>query len=143
MTSDEIRAFIERYIDLWEREDVSALVKCYADDCVVKSPMFQTIQGRAAIEASFRKLFLAFGDWAIELEDVVIDRGSDERAVLLYTAEVTHRGEIFGMPGNGRRVENTAAHFLRFENGLIAAERRMYDFTGFLVQLGVLKARAV
>ena len=59
MTSDEIRAFIERYIDLWEREDVSALVKCYADDCVVKSPMFQTIQGRAAIDARISSLVIA------------------------------------------------------------------------------------
>jgi steroid delta-isomerase-like uncharacterized protein len=143
MTSDEIRAFVERYLDLWEREDVSALVKCYTDDSVVKSPMFQTIQGRVAIEASFRKLFIAFGDWVIEADDIVIDGGSDERAVFLFTAEVTHRGEIFGMPGTGRRVENTAAHFLRFENGLIAADRRLYDFTGFLVQLGVLKAKAV
>jgi steroid delta-isomerase-like uncharacterized protein len=143
MTSDEIRAFIERYLDLWEREDVSALVKCYTNDCVVKSPMFQTIQGREAIEASFRKLFLAFGDYAIKLEDIVMDRGPEERAVFLYTAEVTHRGEIFGMPGTGRRVESTFVFFLRFENGLIAAERRVYDFTGVLIQLGVLKAKAV
>ena len=120
-----------------------ALVNCYSDDCVVKSPIFQTIQGREAIEASFRKMFLAFGDYAFELDDLVIDCGSDERAVFLVTSEVTHRGEIFGMPGTGRRVENTLAFFLRFENGLIAAERRVYDFTGFLVQLGVLKARAV
>ena len=89
------------------------------------------------------KLFLAFGDYAIELDDLLIDCGSDERAVFLVTTEVTHRGEIFGMPGTGRRVENTLAFFLRFENSLIASERRMYDFTGLLVQLGVLKARAV
>ena len=143
MTSDEIRAFVERYIDLWEREDVPALVHCYADDCVVNSPMFQTIQGRVAIDASFRKLFLAFGDYAIELDDLVIDRGPEERVVFLYTAQATHRGEIFGVPGTGRRVESTFVFFLRFENGLIAAERRLYDFTGVLIQLGVLKARAV
>jgi predicted ester cyclase len=47
------------------------------------------------------------------------------------------------MPGTGRRIETSGAFILTLENGRIAAERRVYDFTGFLVQLGVLKAKAV
>ena len=47
------------------------------------------------------------------------------------------------MPGTGRRVEVSGAFVMRFENGLIVSERRLYDFVGMLLQLGVLKAKAV
>jgi predicted ester cyclase len=77
------------------------------------------------------------------MEDLIIDRGVEDRAVLVFTSEVTHRGDLFGMPGTGRRVENSGAFIIRLENGRIVSERRLYDFTGLLVQLGVLKARAV
>jgi steroid delta-isomerase-like uncharacterized protein len=143
MTTDEIRTFVDRYIAAWEQQDVPTLVECYTDTAHVNSPMFRAIDGRARIEASFRDLFSAFDEWEIELEDIIIDRGPDDRAVFVYSAQVTHHGTIFGMPGTGRRLETSGAFILRFENGRIASERRVYDSTGFLVQLGVLKARAV
>jgi hypothetical protein len=34
-----------------------------------------------------------------------------------------------------------AVFFYQFENGKIVRERRIYDFTGLLVQIGVLKAK--
>jgi hypothetical protein len=36
-----------------------------------------------------------------------------------------------------------AVFFYRLENGRIVHERRIYDFTGLLLQIGVLKAKPV
>jgi hypothetical protein len=44
------------------------------------------------------------------------------------------------MPATGRRIERTMAYFT-LHDGLIAQERRVYDFTSMLMQLGVLKAK--
>jgi len=143
MTSAEIRAFIEHFIHAWEEEDLPALLDCYAEDARLDSPMFHTVEGRAQIGKSFSDLFEAFDDWDLQIDDILIERGPDDRAALVFTSHVTHRGVIFGMPGTGRRVETKCALILRFKNGRIASERRLYDFTGLLVQLGVLKARAV
>ena len=143
MTNDEIRTFIARYVDAWERESVQTLVECYADKARVESPMFHTIVGRSDIAKSFTHLFDAFDDWDITVDDTLIDHEPADRAVFVITAQMTHRGEIFGMPGTGRRVESSGAFILRFDDGRIASERRVYDFTGLLVQLGVLKAKAV
>ena len=52
-----------------------------------------------------------------------------------------HAGNIFGMPGSGKRIERTIAYFFTFRGGLIEKERRLYDFTSMLMQLGVLKAK--
>jgi len=143
MTDDEIRTFIARYVDAWEHENLQALVDCYTENARVESPMFHTIVGRADITKSFKNLFDAFDDWDINLDDVLIDDDPVDRAVFVYTAQITHRGDVFGMPGTGRRVESSGAFILRFDDGRIASERRVYDVTGLLVQLGVLTARAV
>lgn len=143
MTGDEIRAFIDRYVRAWEQGDIAALVDCFSEDCDVHSPIFQTLHGRASVEASFRDLYRAFADWKVSVDDVLVDDGATDRALFLFTASITHRGDFLGVTGTGRRVQNSGAFKLEFENGRIRSEWRVYDFTGFLVQLGVLKARPV
>lgn len=142
MSSDAIRAFLADFVSAWEREDVQALASCYALDCTIDSPMFHTVRGRAAVERSYAELFRGFTDHAIRLEDTVI--GDDEplaRAAVVWTATFTHVGEIYGIGGTGKRLDTTIAFLLTFRDGLILHERRIYDFTYMLVQLGVLKTR--
>jgi steroid delta-isomerase-like uncharacterized protein len=142
MTSDETRAFIRRYCELWERENIRGLVDCYSEDAHVDSPMFHAIDGRAAVEKSFVDLFQAFAEPKIDVDDIIIDNETGDRCVTVFTSQGTHRGVLFGLQGSGRRVEIKGAFVMRFENGRIAAERRLYDFVGMLVQLGVLKTKA-
>ena len=140
MTSAEIRVFCERFAKAWERGDVAALAACYADDCEVVSPIFRTLHGRAEIETSFRELFQAFAEWSIRINDIIID-GEGTHAALVWTSQLTHRGSIFGMPASGRRLENQVAMIMTLKDGRIVSERRIYDFTRMLIQLGVLRAK--
>lgn len=141
MMGAELRAFCERFAKAFEREDVAALAACYTDDCEVISPIFHTLRGRLEVEGSFRDLFRALSERKIHVDDIIVDSVEVERALLVVTAQSTHRGEIFGMPGTGRRIENQIAFIFTFEGGKIAKERRIYDFTRMLVQLGVLRAK--
>jgi steroid delta-isomerase-like uncharacterized protein len=143
MTHDEARAFFTRFLDVWQRESVSGMIEFYTETARIESPIFHTVTGRIDIEKSFRDLFRAFDDWSFQIDDVVADAGPEDRAVLFYTSQGTHRGDLFGMPGTGRHVEVKQAVLVRFDDGRIAFERRLYDFTGLLVQMGVLKAKAV
>jgi steroid delta-isomerase-like uncharacterized protein len=142
MTSEEIRALIDRHLRAVERQDLQALAANYADDCEIVSPLFKTIKGRAGIESSWRDLFQSLSDWSIEVLDVVVDRESD-KAVCYFISQATQRGEFLGVPPTGRRMQTPCAFVYTFRNGRIAWEKRLYDFTGMLVQLGVLKAKAV
>ena len=141
MTSDEIRSFLDRFVHAWEHQDVAALGACYTDDCVVVSPIFSTIKGKAKVEKSYHDLFLALANPSITVDDTIISEADPARAVILWTVKSIHVGSIFGMPGTGKRIERTIAYFLTFRDGLIAKERRIYDFTSMLMQLGVLKAK--
>jgi len=141
MTSDEIAGVLDRFVHAWKRQDVEALSACYADDCVVVSPIFGTMKGRSQVEASFIDLFRAFTNPTITVEDTVISNSEPARAVLIWTVQSSHAGDIFGMPATGRRIERTIVMCFTLQDGRIAKERRVYDFTSMLMQLGVLKAK--
>jgi len=143
MTRSEIRALIERYRSAWERQDIGLLVDCYTEDCRILSPMFHTIEGRSHVEASFRELFKGLSDWTLPIEDLIVDHEPADRAAAFFTAHGTHRGEIFGVAGTGRPFEIRSAILFEFSLGRIAREARLYDFTGLLVQLGILKTKMV
>lgn len=141
MTNDEIRSFLERFRRAWEVQDVKTLVACYADDCVVVSPIFSTVTGRAHVEKSFHDLFKAFATQKIMVEDIVIGNDGPPRAVVLWNIQSMHIGEVFGMPASGKRIDRTIAFILTLRDGLIAKDVRIYDFTSMLMQLGVLRAK--
>ena len=62
-------------------------------------------------------------------------------AVTVVSIEGTHIGEFLGLPPTGKRFIMPAAFFYQLESGKIVRERRIYDFTGLLIQIGVLKAK--
>jgi steroid delta-isomerase-like uncharacterized protein len=141
MTSDEIRSFLERFVRAWEQQDVATLGACYTHDCTVVSPIFHTLKGRVQVERSYADLFRALANPTIRVDDTVISSDEPARAVIVWTAQSIHAGEIFGVQGSGKRIERTIAYIMTFRDGLIVNERRVYDFTNMLMQLGVLKAK--
>jgi len=138
MTREEIIALFTRRDANWQRRDAAALAADHAPDGVVVSPTGGVLEGRDEIERIYRLWFTAFPDLSFSTEDLIID---DQRAVVLWRATGTHAGEFFGTAPTGRRIEITGAFIYRLGDGLIAHERRVLDFTGVLVQVGVLRAK--
>ncbi len=133
-----LQTLFEQRAEAWSRRDPAALAAGYADDAVVTSPMFPRTEGRAAIEQSFVSLFRVFPDWEILLEEPCI---TGNRAMQPCKVRATQRGDFMGIPGSGRRIEFDCVLILDFEGVLIKRERRIYDFTGMLIQLGVLRGK--
>ena len=135
----DLERLSERYLVAMNRHDPRALASLYSVDCRVESPLFATVQGRAAVEASYRQWFAIFPDIEFAAESTVID----PPALAVTTLNTgTHEGELLGLPPTHKRIEFRTVRLLTVNgDGLIANERRIYDFTGLLVQLGVLRAR--
>jgi steroid delta-isomerase-like uncharacterized protein len=141
MTQDDIRSFLESFRRAWENHDVETLAACYAEECVVVSPVFRTLNGRSQVQKSYTDLFQAFSHQAINVEDIVIGADEPARAVVVWKLESTQIGEIFGLPPSGKRIDRTVVFVLTLQNGLITKENRVYDFTSMLIQLGALRAK--
>ena len=138
MTKEAVGEFFERWERVWAARDVDALAAMHADTCVVSSPMFGQIKGRAAVAESYARLFGAFPDWSLTTEDLIVD---GDKVVQVFSATATHKGEFMGLPGTGRKAQIHGVRILRFGDGLIQEERRLYDFTLLLMQVGVLRGK--
>ena len=139
MTRAEIVDVLDRRADAWRRLDAETLVADYADDAVVESPVAGgATQGRDQIRQVFQTYFVAFPDLRMDVEAVLVD---DQRAAVMATFTGTDRGGFMGMPATGRQVTIPVVFLYEFKDGKIVRDRRVYDFTGMLVQVGTLRAK--
>ncbi len=140
MTRQEIQGFFDRRIDAWRARDIDRLVDGYTEDGVLESPIAGKATGRGAIETVHRGFVMSFPDFTVEERGLVIEDGC---VVQLVTFSGTNTGGFMGVPATGKRFTFPAALICTMRDGRIAHERRVYDFTGFLMEIGVLKAKPV
>ena len=138
MTREQIVSVLNGMHRAWNSRDPGPLAAAHTDDGVIQSPIFGEVHGRKAIEQSYRDLFTAFADWTFEPGELIVD-GS--RAAQFCTVTATHTSELFGVAPTHRRFKFQGVLIFEFRDGKIAVERRLYDFTGMLVQIGVIKAK--
>jgi steroid delta-isomerase-like uncharacterized protein len=140
MKREEIQAILAQWLEAWKRRDVLALTAAFAEDAVYTSMLAGTIHGRGKIEALYRAWFTAFPDMVFEVESLLIH---SNQAAVLWLQSGTHVGEFCGLAGTGRIFALPGAFFMTFRNGRITSMRSIYDFTGLLLQIGILKAKPV
>jgi len=86
MSRDQARALAQRLLDAVGRRDLPRLVDCYAEEAVMVSPMFGEVRGRAAIAATWERLFTTFSGWSVAVSDVLVD---PDRIAVLTTITAT------------------------------------------------------
>lgn len=138
MTRAEVAALFARREAAWRACDAAALAATHTPDSVVISPTGGVLEGRDEIERVYRVWLNAFKGITFVPDDLLID---GDRVVQIARLQGTHTGEFFGVAATGRPIEVTVALLITLADGLVAEERRIYDFTGLLVQTGVLRAK--
>jgi steroid delta-isomerase-like uncharacterized protein len=140
MTHDEAVKFFGEQQDEWNVRDAGALTRRHTPDGTIISPIFRTVQGADAILGSYRSLFTTFPDWQYIGAEPLVD-GDGDRLAQEFVVHATHSAEFMGLPGSGRKFDINGVRVFEMKDGLIAFERRYYDFTGLLIQLGVLRGK--
>jgi steroid delta-isomerase-like uncharacterized protein len=119
--------------------DVDGVSALYAADAVVESPTAGgTVQGRSAIAEITRAWFVGFPDVVFATDFLVID---GDHVVWVGESRGTDTGGFLGLPPTGKPFSLSMVSLCTMNDGLIVHERRIYDFTGLLMQIGVLKAK--
>jgi steroid delta-isomerase-like uncharacterized protein len=137
MTREEIAAIFERRRVAMERRDLPTLMRDYAEDCIVESPSAGMHSGKQAIEETLQAVFGALNP-NFQQQALLID--GDSVAVAM-TMEGQDHGEFLGLPPTGKSFRVPIVSICEMKDGLIVHERRIYDFTGLLLQVGLLKAK--
>jgi predicted ester cyclase len=137
MTRAEIVAFFKHRQEAWEDLDAKTLSADYTDASVIESPSAGVHTGRDA-EKALGAIFDAFLDLTMTVDNLVID---GDIVVAILSFEGTHMRPLLGFEPTGKRFQLSGAFVHRLKDRKIIHERRIYDFTGLLVQIGVLKAK--
>jgi len=140
MTRAEIVAFFEARQAAYDNFDAAALAADYADACIVDSPTGGTHTGRSAVQKVLQAVFDAFLDMKIRTDSLVIDGDHVAQAMSI---EGTNMGGFLGLSASGKPFRLTAVFLYELKDRQIVRERRIYDFTGMLTQIGVLKTKPV
>ena len=138
-TREQVMALVARRQEAFEKLDAATLAADYADDAVIQSPMAGVHHGREA-EAAFRHGFNAFRDMTQTVEAVIID---GDRVAEVRSMRGTHVGEFLGLSPTKKTFHLSMVFLYELKDGKIVHERRIYDFTGLLMQIGVLKAKPI
>jgi predicted ester cyclase len=138
MTRGEIAEVFARRQEAWRRRDAETLAADHAEDGVLESPIGGDVKGRSAIANIYRVWFSSFPDVMFFPQHLLISRN---QAVQFARMVGIQQGDFCGLAPTGKRFEIHCAFLFIFAGGKIAHEIRIYDFTGLLLQLGVLKAK--
>lgn len=138
MTREDVVAVLDRVAVALMASDASKVPSLYTPDATVLSPMFGAVVGHAEIAEAYVEAGQIFADFHDTLETRLID---GDHAVEVHTIRAMHIGEAFGVPASHKQISLTVVFVFDMRDGRIAQERRLYDFTSVLVQLGVLRAR--
>ena len=136
---DEILAMFARRQDAYDDLDAAALAADYTEDAVIESPMSGR-HGKADAERNLRAFFDAFLDLKTTFEPPVVD---GQHVAVIGMCEGTNMGGFMGVPASGRGFKLRLVLMFELRGDKIAREQRIYDFTGMLIQVGILKAKPV
>jgi steroid delta-isomerase-like uncharacterized protein len=139
MTRDDIVAMFARRQQALDRHDADALAADHSEDSVVHSPMGGgTVTGRDAIARIYSSYFTALADMTFTQEQLLVD---GDHAVLVGRTAGTDTGGFMGMAPSHRAISFPIVLLYELRDGRIIHEHRVYDFTGVLLQIGVIKAK--
>ena len=138
MTRQEIVTLLATRQALWTARDTGGLAATHAVDGTVDSPMFGALRGRGEIADSYGSLFTIFPDWEMTPGAALID---GQRIAEPFSATATHVREFMGLAGTNRRFQIQGVRLYDLTGNVIQHERRLYDFTALLIQIGVLRSK--
>jgi len=138
MTREELVALFDRRQQFYDELDAAALAADYAENAIIESPIGGVHTGPAAAEHTLKAFFAAFLDCTIKSESLLID---GDRVAQALAVAGTQIGEFMGLPPTRRSFRFSAVILYELRNRKIVHERRTYDFTGLLIQIGMLRVK--
>jgi steroid delta-isomerase-like uncharacterized protein len=138
---DANTAIVRRLIEAaWNRGDEAAvddLVDARYVGTFASHP--EPLHGPAAFRRFVGGFRSAFPDLHFTPEDVIT---TGDRVVVRWTVTGTHRGDLMGIPGTGKRVASAGIWIHRLAGGKIVEQWGVSDIFGLLQQVGALPAPA-
>ena len=135
MSVEENKAVVRRFVDeVQNKQNLNFVDELFSPDCVDHSGMALG-GGIEGIKRFFTMIIAAFPDAHFTIQDQVAE---GDRVVTRKTLRATHKGELFGIPATGKRIEMNVIDIMRVVDGKMTDHWAVADQLGMLQQLGVV-----
>jgi steroid delta-isomerase-like uncharacterized protein len=135
MSTEENKALIRRWVELWNRQNVAAVDDMVDPSYVRHDPNIAEMRGADAEKQLITMALSAFPDLNFTIEDLIAE---GDRVVGRYTMRGTHQGEWLGIPPTNTALTLSVMEIYRIADGKIAEQWVILDALGMLQQLGVI-----
>ena len=136
MSAEENKTLVREVIEeVWNRGDLEAVDRYFADDYVDHAPLPGQAPGPEGYRAAVSAIREAFPDLHLTLEDIF---GEGDKVAFRYTMEGTHRGDFVGIPPTGKPVSVGGMIIARVAEGKAVERWANLDTLGLMQQLGVI-----
>ena len=133
MSLEENKAIVRRFIEAYNKHDLSSFEDFVAPDFVDHT---HHQKGPESLKQLFAMAFKAFPDWHETIEDIIAE--GDKVWVHVKTT-ATHTGEWMGIAPTGKKVTSEMVDIYRIVNGKHVEGRFITDSLDFLKKLGVIE----
>ena len=135
--SEEGKGVVRKFYGFLEKGDMTGVSQLLSDKFIwhfagIPAPFDK--QSSVGFLQAFR---VAFPDMQHSLDPQIAE---GDRVVTPLTFRGTHRGELQGIPGSGRRVEIRALNIHRIVGGKIAQAETVADMMALMQQIGAIPA---
>ena len=132
MSLEENKAVVRRFIEAYNKHDLSSIEEFVAPDFVDHTHQ----GGREGIKQLFALAFKAFPDMHETIEEIIAE---GDKVWVRATFTGTHTGEWMGLAPTGKKVTSEMVDIYRIVNGKHVEGRFIGDQLDFLKKLGVIE----
>lgn len=113
----DYKSLVRRYYsELWNAWSATALEELISPDIVFHGSIGTAVKGIEEFKQYVNRIRSAFPDFHNHIEELIAE-GHKVAARLTYTG--THRGELFGFPGTGKKITYQGLAIFEFSEGKI------------------------
>jgi steroid delta-isomerase-like uncharacterized protein len=113
----DYKSVVRRYYsEIWNAWSDPALEELLSPDIVFRGSIGTAVEGIAGFKQYRERIRSVFPDFHNHIEELVAE-GDQVAAHLAYSG--THRGELFGFPGTGRKITYQGLALFGFQEGKI------------------------
>jgi steroid delta-isomerase-like uncharacterized protein len=113
----DYKSVVRRYYsEIWNAWSEPALEELVSPDIVFHGSIGTAVEGISGFKEYRERIRSVFPDFHNHIEELVAE-GEKVAARLTYTG--THRGELFGFPGTGRKISYQGLALFAFREGKI------------------------
>jgi steroid delta-isomerase-like uncharacterized protein len=132
--SEQNKQIVDECIQaVFTKGDLDAVERYLTPDFVNHDPFPETPGTRDGLRETAAMVRDAFPDWHSTLHRLIAE---DDLVAEHFTAQGTHRGEIFGVPPTGNEVRLDGINIFRVRDGKITERWGVLDLASFMAQLG-------